>query len=222
MEVAQSLHDRQGAPQCVPPCRPISPKGRECHTWLYTPTPYPHAAYRRMLITAIYVSAGGSLTRELVRLHPQQEHEHGGRLLSSSSEHGEATQTVGAVKLVGSPSGGSPLQATPVPRQVLPHPTSPNNQPPPQLQLQDPGHSSGSAQHSPWAATPRPLHQPALQASPGTVQGPGTVPLTSVRYHLTCNCCCCYRCVSLSSAACCCWVPSVSMSPAIYAAGALP
>ena len=82
---------------------------------------------------------------------------------------------MGAMDLVGSPSGGSPLQATPVPRQVLPQPTSPSKQPPPQLQLQDPGHCSGSAQHSPWSATPRPLHQPALQVSPDPLQGPGAV-----------------------------------------------
>ena len=104
-------------------------------------------------------------------LHPQQEHEHGGQLLSSSSEHGEVTCHVSAMDSVSSLGGGSPLQATPVPRQVLPHPTSPNKQPPPQLQLQDPGHSAGPAQHSPWSATPRPLHQPASQVSPGPVQG---------------------------------------------------
>ena len=116
------------------------------------------------------VTAGGSLTGEQATQHPQQDHEPGGRLLSSSSEHGEATQPADSVNLVGSPNGGSPLQATPVPRQVLPHPTSPNKQPPTQLQLQDPGHCSGSAQHSPWSMTPSPLHQPVLQVSPDPVQ----------------------------------------------------
>ena len=168
-----------------------------------------------------YVTAGGSLTGEQARLRPQQEQEPGGRLPSSSSEHGEAAQPVGTLNVVGSPNGGSPLQATPVPRQVLPHPTSPNKQPRPQLQLQDPGHCSGSVQHSPWSATPRPLHQPVLQVSPDPVQSClGPVLSDKHMSKLTCSWFCFHLCVSSSSASCCCcWAPSVSMSPDMQAGG---